>query len=77
MDTRQSNVFLFKTGNTHFGQIWLKNKNSLSWNLGLDYFKYAKFNGDVYFLNFRPETPFLANLVQKIKHFQFKLKFGT
>ena len=43
----------------------------------VDYFEYAEFNGDVHFLRFLLEIPFLGKLGPKDQNCQFKLKFGT
>ena len=37
----------------------------------------AEFNGDVYFLRFQPEIPFLAKFGPKNQNCQFKVKLDT
>ena len=50
---------------------------SSSWNLYLDQFKYAEFNGGVHFLSLSLKIPFLGKFGRKNQNCQFKLKFGT
>ena len=63
MDARTNVIFLFLAGNSLFGQMWSKRKKNQNCQAEISYldqFKYAEFNGAVYFFPFRPGTPFLG-----------------
>ena len=64
--------------NIFIGQIWSKRlKLSFQTDIRhLDYFKYAEFNGDAYFLSSTKNT-FLGKFGRKNQYYQSRLKFGT
>ena len=67
----QVRFFRFSKRNSLFVQVWSKKKNqNCQFKLK---FGNEGFNGVVYFFCFRLETPFLANLVQKLNIVSLKV----
>ena len=72
MDARANVIFLFLAGNSLFGQMWSKRKKNQNCQAEISYldqFKYAEFNGAVYFFLLDREHPFWAKVVQKVNVF--------
>ena len=59
------------------GKFSPKNQNRLKWNLALDYFKYAEFDGPVTLFSFGPEIPFLGKFGPNRLNYLIKIKVGT